>query len=411
MRMKYIKLRRKTYWYQRRIPEQLQSVLGFGIYSRSLKTHDLATAVKLAEQINARWVSLMSEARPSAAYAKALADVTEYPHELSDALAQADPDDQSDVFASFPFADRLTYHAAQERLSGQPRRSQYAYSMLDGRDALKASKQDEVEAKTLAKYDRAVSVFLGDKTDDPLAAVTYSDVAQWLDSIKSTTSYGTRSDYLSYLGQIYDHAQRRQHVPAGVNPFRRQEHGKNEVQSYRLMDDDFLRATLELLDTRDHLPAVVARHSGMRLSEIFNSELAQVDGVWCFQVRPSDSYRGAKTEAGNRTVPIRKCLIDDVRASHGDWVNHAAYSKKFGRAKSKVLGHADRTMAFHSLRVAFITYAGRARYSEQQVAWLVGHEEGKGSAMTGQLYFKGYTLDLMQEIVEAVPQFEKTPTR
>ena len=411
MRMKYLKQRRKTYWYQRRIPEALQSVLGFGMYSRSLKTHDLATAVKLAEQINQKWQTLQDESRPSAAYAKVLESVTEYPHELSDALAQSDPDDQSGVFSAFPYTDRLTYHAAQERLSGKPRRPEYAYSLLDGRDALKASKQGEVETKTLAKYDRAVSVFLGAKADEPLGAITYADVAQWLDQIKTTASYGTRSDYLSYLGQIYEHAQRREHVSAGVNPFRRQQHGKNEVQSYRLMDDDTLRAILELLDTRDHLPALVARYSGMRLSEIFNSELAEVDGVWCFQVRPSDSYRGAKTEAGNRTVPIRKCLIDDVRASHGDWVNHAAYSKKFGRAKTKVLGHADRTMAFHSLRVAFITYAGRARYSEQQVAWLVGHEEGKGSAMTGQLYFKGYTLDLMQEIVEAVPEFEKTPTQ
>lgn len=407
--MKYLKLRRKTYWYQRRIPQQLESVLGFGMYSRSLKTHDLATAVTLAEQINANWQKLQDESRPSAAYAKLLDSVVEYPHELSDALAQAAPEDQSDVFRSFPYTDRLTYHAAQERLSGRPRRPEYAYSLLDGRDALKAHKQSDVEAKTLAKYDRAVSVFLGGKTDEPLGAITYSDVAQWLDEIKTTASYGTRSDYLSYLGQIYEHAQRRQHIAAGVNPFRRQEHGKNEVQSYRLMDDDTLRAILELLDTRDHLPALVARYSGMRLSEIFNSELVEVEGVWCFQVRPSDSYRGAKTEAGNRTVPIRKSLIDDVRASHGDWVNHAAYSKKFGRAKTKVLGHPDRTMAFHSLRVAFITYAGRARYSEQQVAWLVGHEEGKGSAMTGQLYFKGYTLDLMQEIVEAVPQFDKNP--
>jgi hypothetical protein len=40
------------------------------------------------------------------------------------------------------------------------------------------------------------------------------------------------------------------------------------------------------------------------------------------------------------------------------------------------------------------------------VAWLVGHEEGKGDAMTGQLYFKGYNINLMKQIVESVEEFK-----
>lgn len=381
------------------------------MFSRSLKTHDLSLAVKLTEQLNNKWATLLDESRPSAIYNSLIAEVVEYPHELSDALAQADPEQQSGVFKSFPLADRLMYHAAQERISGQPRRPEYTYSLLDGLAAIKETKQNEVEAKTLNKYKRSVTVFLGNKTDVPLGSITYRQVAEWLDSIKSTTSHGTRSDYLSYLGQIYTQAQKREHVAPGVNPFRSQDHGKNKVESYRLMTDEVLAATLEILGPDYSLPAIVARYSGMRLSEIFNAKLTQSDGVWCFEVSPDESYRGSKTDAGNRLVPIRKCILDDVRASHGAWGNHDAYSKRFGRAKSKVLGKPDRTIAFHSLRVAFITYAGRARYTEQEVAWLVGHEEGKGDAMTGQLYFKGYTLDLMQEIVEAVPEFEKNPSQ
>ena len=57
--------------------------------------------------------------------------------------------------------------------------------------------------------------------------------------------------------------------------------------------------------------------------------------------------------------------------------------------------------------MSFITEAQRAGYTEQQVAWLVGHEAGKGDAMTGKLYFKGYRLQLMKEIIEAAAAFKR----
>jgi len=69
--------------------------------------------------------------------------------------------------------------------------------------------------------------------------------------------------------------------------------------------------------------------------------------------------------------------------------------------KTKVVGK-KRDIAFHSLRVALIKYAGRAGFPEQQAAWLVDHEEGKGPTMSGQLYFKGYNIPKMQEIIETV---------
>ncbi len=65
-----------------------------------------------------------------------------------------------------------------------------------------------------------------------------------------------------------------------------------------------------------------------------------------------------------------------------------------------------RQTTFHSLRVSFITLARRQGWTEQNVPWLVGHEAGKGDAMTGKLYFKGYTLELMQRIIESVESFK-----
>ena len=161
-----------------------------------------------------------------------------------------------------------------------------------------------------------------------------------------------------------------------------------------------LSEILPHLETPEHqFPARVARATGMRLDEIFSADLVTEEGLLCF------SLTDAKTEAGKRLVPIRDSLRDAVMLYHEGLSNSAAYSKRFGRAKSKVVGSGKREIAFHSLRVQFITKALQAGYAEMQVAWLVGHEEGKGDAMTGQLYHKGYSLQTLKEIVEAVPEF------
>ena len=108
-------------------------------------------------------------------------------------------------------------------------------------------------------------------------------------------------------------------------------------------------------------------------------------------------------------MPIPDRLVEAVTEAHPSWVakgKGSDFSKRFGKAKRSVVD--DRALTFHSLRVTFITWAGNTkdRWTEQHVAWLVGHEEGKGDAMTGQLYFKGYNLELMKEIVESVEPYK-----
>ncbi len=406
MQMKYLKLRYRTYWYQRAIPRRLEAALdSTGTFSQNLHTHDLAVAVKLLEDINAQWDALDSGAdvRPSIAYAQTLKTVTAYPHALSDDLAAAPPEEQSAVFSSYAQSEQMAFRAAQELLSNKPRREEYAYSLLDAHEAYRGSKERSVTKHTMTKYNRAISAFLGKRHDMPLAAITYNTVATWLEGLSSSTTHGTRSDYLSYLGQVYQRAQRREHIPhTSVNPFRSQEHGKKDVSSYQFMSDATLAAVIGLLDAKDHLPAIVARYSGMRLSEIFTSKLEQVDDIWCLTVEQG------KTAAAARSVPIRLEILEAVKQQHAGWHDHVSYSKRFGRAKAKVLGRSDRTIAFHSLRVSFITYAARAGYVEHEVAWLVGHEAGKGRTMSFGLYFSGFTIAKLAEIVETVPTYAST---
>ena len=182
MNMKYLKLRYRTYWYQRAIPKRLEAALdATGTFSQNLQTHDLAIAVKLVRDINAQWDALDSGVgvRPSLAYAQALKAVMEYPHALSDDLASSPPKDQSAIFASYAESEQIAYRVAQELLGGQQRKEEYAYSLLltpysllDAHEAYRESKTSTITEHTMAIYSRAVSVYLGKREDVPLAAIT-----------------------------------------------------------------------------------------------------------------------------------------------------------------------------------------------------------------------------------------------
>jgi hypothetical protein len=129
MNMKRLKLRYRTYWYQRAIPKRLEAALdATGTFSQNLQTHDLAIAVKLVRDINAQWDALDSGVgvRPSLSYAQVLKTVTEYPHALSDDLASSPREDQSAIFASYAGSEQIAYRAAQELLGGQQRKEEYA---------------------------------------------------------------------------------------------------------------------------------------------------------------------------------------------------------------------------------------------------------------------------------------------
>jgi integrase len=396
MNIKYLKLRHATYWYQRRIPKALEGHFKrTGVYSQNLNTGDLTAAVSGAREINKLWDSLA--ASPSESPAEVFrsevlrleADSTpDFPEDLS-----VDTDAE---WSQLSPADRARYRAAQTVVLGRPTPIEYGYSLREGLKEIVSRKQEVVKPKSLDKYGKAVDVFLGAREDMPMALITPPDVAAWLDTLMPTSKHQTRKQHLGHLARIWDNAVRLGRIEDKRNPFRNQEHGRDDTVHYEFMSDDQLTSILAHLKEPDHRPAIIARFTGMRLSEVFQSKLDTVEDRLCFVVED------AKTEAGNRIVPVRKSLCEAVRGWKEGLHSPAAYSKRFGKAKAKATG-AGRELTFHSLRASFITYAGQAGYTEQQVAWLVGHETSKGAHMTGQVYFKGYSLDLMSEIVEAVP--------
>ena len=416
MRVPYLKQRHKVYWFQRRPPTNLHEILGSKMVSVNLHTTDLATAIRKRDIITSEWAALAKQKRKPELYNEALEAIKNQGdlsdslghvnEELMDTLSETGVNTQAvaeTVLAQFSQADQAAFWAWRKLTVDDNPPSDFQYSIRDGLAQIIPHKQGTITELHLDKYTVAVDLFMGKGEDCGLADIRKGSVVKWLDTLEQSNS--TKNTYLSCLGGIFEYAQDREYVDDQlVNPFKGIKLGKKDTKSYKMMSDDTLRAILSHLKAKDHLPAILARRTGMRLSEVYNAQAELHDGIHCLVIEETAEYRGAKTEAGNRLVPIPLDLVEAVLEEQPTWNNHGAYSKRFGKAKAKVID--CRQTVFHSLRVSFITYAQRQGWTEQNVAWLVGHEAGKGDAMTGKLYFKGYTLQLMQQIIESVESFK-----
>jgi hypothetical protein len=419
MRVKYLKQRYKVYWFVRRPPKKLHKLLGSALVQTNLNTSDLATAFRRRDAINEQWEALSKTQSGPDAYKERLTVLTREDdlsnpdrfvnERLTDDLSDARVESQAQAqvaISGFSEADQAAFWAWRKATKNEAPPEEFQYSIRQGLAAIIPHKRGTVTDVHLDKYTLSVDLFLGGTDDRPLESVLNDEVYRWLDTLDKSNS--TKSTYLSCLKVLFLFAQTRGHINQQLrNPFADIDLGKSDKISYKFMEDDMLREIISKFTLNKHrhdgLISNLGRSTGVRLSELFNSKLETHKGIVCLNVVD------AKTPAGIRLVPIPDRLVEAVTQAHPAWVEKGKgsdFSKRFGRAKAEVVN--DRAIAFHSLRVTFITWAGNTedRWSEQHVAWLVGHEEGKGDAMTGKLYFKGYNLELMKQIVESVYAFD-----
>ena len=419
MRVKYLKQRFKVYWFIRRPPKKLHKLLGSALVQTNLNTSDLATAFRRRDAINRQWEALSNTQNGPDAYKERLALLTRE-GDLSDSLgfvnasltdqlseAAVETQDQAQVVISgFSKADQAAFWAWRKATKNEAPPEQFQYSIRQALAAIIPHKKGTVTDVHLDKYTLSVDLFLGGVDDRSLESIKKGEVIRWLDTLDKSNS--TKSTYLSCLKGLFLYAQDRELINDQMrNPFQDIDLGKSDTVHYKFMEDDMLREIIGNMTLNKHphdgLIANLGRSTGVRQGELFSSKIETHKGIVCLNVLD------AKTPAGIRLVPIPDRLVEAVTQAHPAWVakgTGGAFSKRFGKAKAKVIN--DRALCFHSLRVTFITWAGNTedRWTEQHVAWLVGHEESKGDAMTGKLYFKGYNLELMKQIVESVSAFD-----
>ena len=62
--------------------------------------------------------------------------------------------------------------------------NKYKYTLRDALSDFRKLRRGEIQEKTLAAYDRAVALYLDDKTDVALDAIQGPEVALWIDGLK-----------------------------------------------------------------------------------------------------------------------------------------------------------------------------------------------------------------------------------
>jgi len=146
----------------------------------------------------------------------------------------------------------------------------------------------------------------------------------------------------------------------------------------------------------------IAAYTGARIEEICSLKKAQVN-----LQKNTIQVINAKTDAGNRVIPIHRELRKDLKnlltndideyvipnLSFNKYKDRSnAIGKKFGRLK-KLLGYGDRYV-FHSIRKTVTTQLENANVNENITADILGHEKPR---ITYGQYSGGATLKVKEE--------------
>jgi integrase len=153
---------------------------------------------------------------------------------------------------------------------------------------------------------------------------------------------------------------------------------------------------------------LLGMHTGARIEELCSLLCKDIN-----LIEESIAIRNAKTEAGERVIPIHSAIKDRVtqmiekstddylftklnKNKYGDRSN--SLGKRFGRMKVKV-GFTTRQYSFHSIRKTFTTLLENAGVGENITADIIGHEKPR---ITYGLYSGGSTLETMRESIEKI---------
>lgn len=146
-------------------------------------------------------------------------------------------------------------------------------------------------------------------------------------------------------------------------------------------------------------------YTGGRIEELCSVTCADVSPAWDFF-----TVRDAKTEAGNRDVPIHRDLLETIQRLHRDSKdgflipstarnNHGKRSdplgKRFGRLKEE-MGHGPE-LVFHSIRKTVATMLENAGVAEGVAADILGHEK---TTITYGLYSGGTSMENKAKAIE-----------
>lgn len=132
-------------------------------------------------------------------------------------------------------------------------------------------------------------------------------------------------------------------------------------------------------------------YSGMRINELLSMKREQVyeeDGILCFHVSE------AKTEAGNRIIPVHSAIMDEVFTS-GDRIMPIAYMTASRWLDNAIEQNNFEKHTLHDFRRTFASYAKSCGVDDYYRKCLLGHAHEN---LTDAVYTQAFVSDLKREI-------------
>lgn len=397
----YLVKRHKTYWAMHDVPAALQKVHGKRL-SRSLQTHDLATARRLAAALWAhewsRLVDNATDAKADEAEARFYAEMVkkakgdEEREHLMDHIARLA---EARYVAAKSDEDRkaaLDWNAAaQGRLTATTEHIETWLAGLHDKPA------------TITQKRRIVDLFATafpwlEKIEARAAQAWFAEVAR-----REEMAAPTFDRYLSSVRGYWRYL-----IDTGIieaNPLRDIQRPKSvrKVQSwvpFKPTEVVTLHAAARTAGDAELADLIeMAMWSGARIDELGSLKVPEVDlKVGAFKIAD------AKTAAGVREVPIHAKLLPTIKRLIGDRKSgyvldrpragtatrrSKAVGERFGALKTK-LGYSDRHV-FHSIRKTVTTLLENAGVPENVAADIIGHEKPR---ITYGVYSGGASLEV-----------------
>lgn len=408
--------RYNTYFAVLYVPKDVQYILGKAKYSKSTGTDNRKLAETIAQVYVMGWKAEIESAR-SKSDDPLIQSAKEIKQLLNSSPRHLIQDAIEEQVAELQREQKLIHAQVFEDIASG--KHQYL------EDILKSWKQHEIDRglsqKNIDQMYSDLELLVAQFPTAPL--ITIQSVDLWIRHIAKkgnltassvTRIIGSSKNFFKYLQFIKE-------VPSTEpNPFivpaefkiskKPNAKSTNKVQSWLPFTPEEICGLYKLAkDDSKSLGdlVLIAMHTGARIEEICSLLCKDVDIK-----NQSISIIDAKTEAGERTIPIHPFIKDHIERlienSEDDYLlagltknkygnRSSALGQRFGRLKTKH-NYSERYV-FHSIRKTFTTMLENAGVSENIAADIVGHEKPR---ITYGLYSGGASLEVMREAIKKI---------
>jgi integrase len=393
----FIIKKRQTYYARLTIPNHLQNKLGKTAFVQSLQTRDIREANIKKHVLLAQWKNLIRAAdngKPLSELESALTAIRQDPNTK---------DVQEDVILGFEASEAETYlHALEIDRGKDLLLAEHAESYL-------VSIKSTVAPKGIHEKRTALTILLTEY--QTASQISRHSITLLVNRLLKDKARATVAKMISSYRVFWRYLEQANGIDLG-DPFRdvlpksgRKTKADREAERKAFLPLDILRLLEECPYTDLKHLITIAAYSGCRLEELCALKLTHVKDD-----RMLIGY--AKTDAGDRVVPIHKdltqlitrlvdtstdgYLISGLTLSKFDDRSNAI-GKRFGRLKKK-LGY-DNRYVFHSIRKTFASRLEEAGVPELLAARLLGHEV---KTISYGLYSSGSTFPQLKEAINQV---------